>query len=381
MKFGHHGANHPVQDLDSGRVFITSQNHGFAVDESTLPANVRADAPLAVRRTRCRVLRYKDQPAFSFQGHPEASPGPHDLKPLFERFNHLMLKRLQQQLRAAEQLAKRRAGRAPGVNVPDRRMPKRTDIESILIIGAGPIVIGQACEFDYSGAQACKALQEEGYRVILVEFEPRHDHDGPRDWPMPSTSSRSTGASSRKHHREGAPRCAAADDGRPDRAQHRARSWSAKACSRNTNVELIAAIARRDRHGRGPRCCSATRCARSGSMCPKSTLVTNDDRGASGASEMVGLAGDHPAFLHAWAAQGGGIAYNVDEFEPDRAPAACEASPVGSSAGRRVGSGLERVRDGGGARPRRQLHHRLLDRERGPDGHAHRRHRSRWRRR
>jgi carbamoyl-phosphate synthase small subunit len=100
MKFGHHGANHPVQDLDSGRVFITSQNHGFAVDESTLPPNVRATHRSLFDGT-LQGIALKDKPAFGFQGHPEASPGPHDLKPLFERFNHLMLRRLQAQLKAA----------------------------------------------------------------------------------------------------------------------------------------------------------------------------------------------------------------------------------------------------------------------------------------
>jgi carbamoyl-phosphate synthase small subunit len=106
MKFGHHGANHPVQDLDSGRVFITSQNHGFAVDEATLPENVRA-THRSLFDGSLQGLAFKDRPAFSFQGHPEASPGPHDLKPLFERFNHLMLRRLQAQLRLAEANARR----------------------------------------------------------------------------------------------------------------------------------------------------------------------------------------------------------------------------------------------------------------------------------
>ena len=101
MKFGHHGANHPVQDLDSGRVFITSQNHGFAVDEATLPGNVRA-THRSLFDGSLQGLAFKDKPVFTFQGHPEASPGPHDLKPLFERFNHLMLRRLQAQLRLAE---------------------------------------------------------------------------------------------------------------------------------------------------------------------------------------------------------------------------------------------------------------------------------------
>jgi carbamoyl-phosphate synthase small subunit len=111
MKFGHHGANHPVQDLDSGKVFITSQNHGFAVEEATLPENVRPTHRSLFDGT-LQGIAYKDRPAFSFQGHPEASPGPHDLKPLFDRFNHLMLKRLQQQLRQAEREARRNGERS-----------------------------------------------------------------------------------------------------------------------------------------------------------------------------------------------------------------------------------------------------------------------------
>ena len=106
MKSGHHGANHPVQDLESGRVFITSQNHGFAVDEATLPENVKATHRSLFDGT-LQGLAFKDRPAFGFQGHPEASPGPHDLKPLFERFNHLMLRRLQMQLKLAEENARK----------------------------------------------------------------------------------------------------------------------------------------------------------------------------------------------------------------------------------------------------------------------------------
>ncbi|HTB66986.1 MAG TPA: glutamine-hydrolyzing carbamoyl-phosphate synthase small subunit [Steroidobacteraceae bacterium] len=106
MKFGHHGANHPVQDLESGRVMITSQNHGFAVDESSLPDNVRA-THRSLFDGSLQGLAFKDRPAFSFQGHPEASPGPHDVKPLFERFNQLMLRRLQNQLRQSEQNPRR----------------------------------------------------------------------------------------------------------------------------------------------------------------------------------------------------------------------------------------------------------------------------------
>jgi carbamoyl-phosphate synthase small subunit len=97
MKFGHHGANHPVQDLASRRVIITSQNHGFAVDPATLPANVRP-THVSLFDGSLQGIELTDKPAFSFQGHPEASPGPHDLLPLFDRFTQAMIKRLQQQL-------------------------------------------------------------------------------------------------------------------------------------------------------------------------------------------------------------------------------------------------------------------------------------------
>jgi carbamoyl-phosphate synthase small subunit len=90
MKFGHHGANHPVVDLETGRVMITSQNHGFAVAEDSLPKTLRATHRSLFDGTLQGVAR-TDRPAFSFQGHPEASPGPHDVAPLFERFVSLMV--------------------------------------------------------------------------------------------------------------------------------------------------------------------------------------------------------------------------------------------------------------------------------------------------
>jgi carbamoyl-phosphate synthase small subunit len=85
MPHGHHGANHPVIDLDSGRVMITSQNHGFCIDENTLPANARVTHRSLFDGTN-QGIELTDAPAFSFQGHPEAAPGPHDLAPLFDRF-------------------------------------------------------------------------------------------------------------------------------------------------------------------------------------------------------------------------------------------------------------------------------------------------------
>ena len=89
MKFGHHGANHPVKDLDTGRVIITSQNHGFAVDTDTLPANLRT-THVSLFDGTSQGIHHTEKPAFSFQGHPEASPGPHDMQPLFDHFIELM---------------------------------------------------------------------------------------------------------------------------------------------------------------------------------------------------------------------------------------------------------------------------------------------------
>ena len=109
MKFGHHGANHPVQDLASQRVFITSQNHGFAVEEASLPATVKA-THRSLFDGSLQGLAITGKPVFGFQGHPEASPGPHDIGGLFDQFIHLMVRRLQQQLKARSS----REARLPG---------------------------------------------------------------------------------------------------------------------------------------------------------------------------------------------------------------------------------------------------------------------------
>ena len=110
MKFGHHGANHPVQELAGGHVLITSQNHGFAVDEATLPARLKPTHRSLFDGSLQGIAR-TDRPAFGFQGHPEASPGPHDLRPLFEHFVFLMVRRLQQLLRAPAAVAESVAAR------------------------------------------------------------------------------------------------------------------------------------------------------------------------------------------------------------------------------------------------------------------------------
>ena len=104
MKFGHHGANHPVQELAGGHVLITSQNHGFAVDESSLPPRLKPTHRSLFDGSLQGMAR-TDRPAFGFQGHPEASPGPHDMRPLFEHFVFLMVRRLQQMLRTQAAVA------------------------------------------------------------------------------------------------------------------------------------------------------------------------------------------------------------------------------------------------------------------------------------
>jgi carbamoyl-phosphate synthase small subunit len=103
MKFGHHGANHPVLDIASGRVMITSQNHGFAVDEASLPANVRVTHRSLFDGT-LQGLHYTDKPVFGFQGHPEASPGPHDAAGLFDHFVQLV-KRYKEYTKSPEEYA------------------------------------------------------------------------------------------------------------------------------------------------------------------------------------------------------------------------------------------------------------------------------------
>src|SRR4029077_2353257 len=130
LKFGHHGGNQPVKDLTTGKVEITAQNHGFAVDVDSLRGRGEV-THLNLNDRTVEGLAVKGQPTFSVQYHPEASPGPHDARYLFRRFVELMER---------------------------CRVPRRTDIRTVMLIGSGPIVIGQACEFDYSGTQACKAL-------------------------------------------------------------------------------------------------------------------------------------------------------------------------------------------------------------------------------
>ena len=159
LRFGHRGVNQPVKDLATGRVQITSHNHGFAVE---MPSSAADGTPFETGFGPARIshvnlndgvvegLRLLDAPAFSVQYHPEAAPGPHDAAGLFDDFCTLM------------------EGQPLECLMPSPQRP----VTSVLVIGSGPIVIGQACEFDYSGTQACRVLRQEGIRVSLVNSNP-----------------------------------------------------------------------------------------------------------------------------------------------------------------------------------------------------------------
>jgi hypothetical protein len=251
-------------------------------------------------------------------------------------------------------------------------MPRRDDIRTILIIGSGPIVIGQGCEFDYSGAQACKSLRDEGYRVVLVNSNPatimtdpafadrtyiepvtpdavrkiieREATAGtPIDAVLPTLGGQTgpelrlrpvrLGRARRVRHRD--------DRGRPRGDQQgggpgRVRRRSAPREPRDARVE--------DRH---------------------------DARRRAGVPREIGLpAIIRPAFtLGGW---GGGIAYNLEEFD-ELVTRGIRASMIGPGPGRQVAAGLEGVRARGRPRPQRQLRHRLRHREHRRDGRAHRR--------
>lgn len=145
MRWGHRGGNHPVKDLKSGRVYISSQNHGYVIKEETIDPDVAEVSFINVNDKTIEGLDYKNKNIRTVQFHPEACPGPQDTAYLFDEFMDRM---------------------------KGAKMPKREDIKKVLVIGSGPIVIGQAAEFDYAGTQACRALQEEGVEVVLVNSNP-----------------------------------------------------------------------------------------------------------------------------------------------------------------------------------------------------------------
>jgi carbamoyl-phosphate synthase large subunit len=156
LPFGHHGGNHPVADLVSGEVFVTPQNHEFQVDaQSIAPESGWVVSERNLNDDSVEGLRHRQLPVISVQYHPEGSPGPQDRQHLFDEFLDLCR-------------AERQIDRVGSVGPA----PDHPPLRRVLVLGSGPIVIGQAAEFDYAGTQACRALREEGMEVVLVNSNP-----------------------------------------------------------------------------------------------------------------------------------------------------------------------------------------------------------------
>jgi carbamoyl-phosphate synthase large subunit len=161
LPFGHHGANHPVKDLETGRVHITSQNHEFQVDAASIPAGDFFVSQRNLNDGSVEGLSHRTLPVFSVQYHPEGCPGPQDNQHLYDRFVEMVASWAQ----PAKQVGRPVLRAVGGAAQSDK--PRK-----VLILGSGPIVIGQAAEFDYAGTQACKALREEGIATVLVNSNP-----------------------------------------------------------------------------------------------------------------------------------------------------------------------------------------------------------------
>ena len=276
LRYGHRGINIPVVEHATGRVAITSQNHGFAVrgrggGAVRHPVRPRPRSPTPAPTTAAsRACAALDVPAFSVQYHPEAAAGPHDAADLFDRFVELM-------------------DEGP-------LMPRRDDIKHVLVIGSGPIVIGQACEFDYSGTQACRVLREEGIRVSLVNSNPATIMTDPEfadatyiEPITPEFVEQVIAARSGPDAHPGHP-------GRADRAEHRDRAARARGAG---EVRRRADRRRHRRHParRGPAEVQGDRASRSARDVPRSRGLPLDGRGARG-RRRARAAGGHPAVVH-----------------------------------------------------------------------------------
>ena len=290
-----------------------------------------------------RASGCRDAPAFSVQHHPEAGPGPHDSAYLFDLFD--------------------------GADGRGRSMPKRTDIESILLIGSGPIVIGQACEFDYSGTQACRVLREEGYRVILANSNPATIMTDPEfadaTYVEPLDADVLTAIIEREQP----------DAVLPTLGGQTALNLAMELVERGAVAAARArpsSSAPTPRPSPPPRTASSSRwrCRRSASSVPVGgTAHTMDE--AREVVARVGLPGRHPARLHP-RRQGHRHRHHArgvrahGRQRPRRQPDLRDPH-------RAVDRRVEGVRARGHARPGRQLRDHLLDREPRPDGRAHRR--------
>ena len=319
LPFGHRGANHPVRDLHTGRVEITSQNHGFAALGPGGARTIDDDEPVrwdtdfgVAELTHVNLydrtvegLELLDVPGGAVQYHPEAGPGPHDSLYLFDRF-------LQ------------RIGGAGRRSLLAGAMPRRDDIHKVLILGSGPIVIGQAAEFDYRGVQACKVLREEGYEVVLVNSNPATIMTDPElaDATYIEPLRPVVGGAG---DRARAPRRAARHARRADRAEPlegAARRRHARALRGRADRRRLP----RDRLRRGPRAVPRRDGRRRACGCP----AARSPRASQAAREALPRVGlpciVRPAFT--LGGRGGGIARSEEEFERIVARG-LEVSPIG----------------------------------------------------
>ncbi len=177
LRFGHHGGNHPVRDQRTGAVYVTSQNHEFQVDAASLPdSSGWYVSERNLNDGSVEGLRHRDLPVISVQYHPEGAPGPQDRAGVFDEF----LTMCSSYGSGATSLSSAHANVTPALSselsngAAGTPAPPSVDERprSVLVIGSGPVIIGQAAEFDYAGTQACKALREEGVRVVLVNSNP-----------------------------------------------------------------------------------------------------------------------------------------------------------------------------------------------------------------
>ena len=213
-------------------------------------------------------------------------------------------------------------------------MPKRNDIQTVLIIGAGPIVIGQACEFDYSGVQACKALREEGYRVVLINSNPATIMTDPASWRTstyiePITPQMVEKIIAKERPLVRSPICPTADHGRADRAQLREGICAAIWCAwRKYNVELIGATLGSHQQGRRPPAFQQMPWRKSAWNARRvRASPTRMEEAKALVQKRIGLpAVIRPSFT--MGGTGGGIAYNHEEFETDCGERGLDASPT-----------------------------------------------------
>ena len=370
LKYGHRGINQPVHGPHAP---ARSRSPRTTTASPSTPRSTRGDGAqrraLGTAYGRVRVshvclnddvvegLECLDLPAFSVQYHPEAAAGPHDAAYLFDRFVDA------DGPPRTDTHRRHRPGRA-------RLMPKRDDITSVLVIGSGPIVIGQACEFDYSGTQACRVLREEGIRVILVNSNPATIMTDPEfadaTYVEPITPEVVEAIIAKER-----PDAVLATLGGQTAlnsaiALHENGVLEKYDCPLiGANVEAIQLGEDREKFkGVVERC---------GAESARSPSSPHDGRGASPPPTSSATRVVVRPVVHHGRPRAPGFAYDEADLRRIGRRRACTYSPDHRGAPRGVDPRLEGVRARGHARPRRQRRGRLLDREPRPDGRAHRR--------